>query len=487
MERSIGELVFDDQDFTSIIAHAKKLEGKTLKEVATYQGTPDLLRELSGKGAAGQLLQVWFGLPVRDSNPRPDLPNVRMPDGTYADIEIKVVSLTTRGGAVSVKERCKVTNIDYHTLVKEEWQTSRARHKLLVVLFIYYRYTDKNTWPDSTIDKVLTWRLEDSEDKSIIYNDWRRTWDFVNEGRAHEISEAHGSILGASTAGTGGRAGRIRQPNNPSEYASKRAFSLKPSFLKTRYEMARKPSRYVPARTLIGHSLGGDMQNDVLGIFDPYIGIRLDDLRKRLGAPPSNAKNAAASLVKRLLGVSIGDKKALELASVGIKPKTVPVGRENFKPFEAMSFPAMDLAELVEEEWEESELRADLDCLLMVPIVGDDKKQPYMERRLGRPFFWVPTPEEEQGIEKEWRQFRSEVLAGHAAYQRTKRGRSSKLTRGSETEFIHMRTKGRDGRDDGRDQSGRSTQKLCFWLNQRFVERILKGHFGSAQKILSQR
>lgn len=487
MKRSIGELVFDDQDFVSIIAHAEKLEGKTLKEVATLQRTPDLLGELSGKGAAGQLLQVWFGLPVRDNRPRPDLPDVRMPDGAYADIEIKVVSLTTRGGALSVKERCKVTNIDYHALVKEDWQTSRARHKLLVVLFIYYRYTDKNTWPDSTVDKVVTWRLEDSEDKNIIYNDWQRTWDFVKDGRAHEISEGHGNILGASTAGAGGRAGRIRQPNNPTAYASKRAFSLKPSFLKTRYDMARKPSRYVPMRTLIGRSVGGDMQNDVLGFFDPYIGMRLDDLRKKLGAPPSNAKNAAASLVKRLLGVSIGDKRALELASVGVKPKTVPVGRETFKPFEAMSFPTMDLAALVEEEWEESELRSDLDCLLIVPIVGDDKKQPYMKRRLGRPFFWVPTPEEERGIANEWRQFRDEVREGRAQYRRTARGRSSRLTRASSTEFIHMRTKGRDGRDDGRDQRGKPTQKLCFWLNQRFVERLLENQFESVQNILSSR
>jgi DNA mismatch repair endonuclease MutH len=474
MERSIGNFKFEDQDFESILAHAKRLEGRTLEEVANLQGTPQLLQELSGKGAAGQLLQVWFGLPVRDNRPQPDLVNVRMRDGNVVDVEIKVVPVEKRGGSSIVKQRCKVTNINYRGLLNEEWLSSRARHKLSTVLFIYYRYTDINSWQESTVDKVITWRLDESAEQEIIYSDWKRTWGFVNDGLAHKISEGHNSILGASTAGD---SRRVAQPHNAEISAPRRAFSLKTDFLRTRYEMARKPSRYIPLKTLTGREIRADLHSDVLERLYPYIGRTLDEVRTELGMRPSNAKNFAALVIKRILRVSVGNTRALELELAGVKPKTTPVPRNGFYPFEAMSFPQMDLSEFAEETWEESGFRADLDCLLIVPIVGIKKTQKYPERIIGRPFFWVPTIEEQEGIAAEWRHFQQQVTAGLAAYRRTARGRESGLTHASQTNYIHIRPKGRDGGDDGADSSGRPTQRVCFWLNQSFMETLLKRTF----------
>jgi DNA mismatch repair protein MutH len=174
------------------------------------------------------------------------------------------------------------------------------------------------------------------------------------------------------------------------------------------------------------------------------------------------------------LGILNDKKRLLELEAAGVKPKTIPVREEDLRPCEAMSFPAMRLAEFVEEEWKDSEFRAHLDCLLLIPTIAKHCDQNLWSRRLGQPFFWTPSGEEEKGIAKEWQMFKQEVLDGKAAYKRIKGKRVSSLTRPSQTTYIHLRPKGKDGSQDDFDSNGNRTQRLCFWLNQSFVQSLLR-------------
>jgi DNA mismatch repair protein MutH len=94
------------------------------------------------------------------------------------------------------------------------------------------------------------------------------------------------------------------------------------------------------------------------------------------------------------------------------------------------------------------------------------------------PFFWTPSTVEEKGIKREWTMFQREVREGKAAYRRIKHQRISNLTPASKTIYIHLRPKSADGSVDDVDPQGNKTQKLCFWLNQPFVQHLLQERSG---------
>jgi DNA mismatch repair protein MutH len=473
MQRIIGPFTFEDQDLNSILVHAKRLEGATLQEIAAVMNRPDLLKR-KGKGVAGQMLHAWFGVDENDNRAEPDLPG----------IEIKVVPLKSSRKGLRVKERCKVTSIEYKALLEEEWPQSRARHKLLVTLFIYYRYTSATTWPASTVDRTVIWQMKGSPVRYTIEEDWQRTWLYVRDGLAHEISEGHAAVLGACTSGAGKGSKWVPQPRNLDAKARKRSFALKPSFLQTTYEADKDPAAYTHLPVAGVRDVDRDPRNRILTAFSPYVGRTLGDIADSLGIPQvagagtSRPKHAASLLVRRVLGVMSDEKKLIELEALGVKPKTIPVRDPDMRPFEAMSFPAMSLAEFVEETWEDSDLRAHLENILMIPLFRTHREDDYRSGVLGRPFFWTPTAAQEEGIEREWTMFQSEVREGKAAYRWVNNRRVSNLTPGSKTTYIHLRPKSTDGSVDDVDSQGNRTQKLCFWLNQSFVQRLLQERSG---------
>ncbi|HEY1661399.1 MAG TPA: MutH/Sau3AI family endonuclease [Verrucomicrobiae bacterium] len=472
MQQTIGKTTFDNQGFGSILTHARKLEGQQLREIAKSMLRPELI-ELKGKGAAGQLLHSWFGLKDNDNRAEPDLMSVRFSDGRTGGVEIKAVPLMLKKRGLRIKERCKVTNIDYGQLLDETWSVSRARHKLISVMFIFYRYAGLENWPASQVEKIVYWEVETAQVGGTIRLDWQRTWDYVSEGRAHEISEGHGMILGACTTGQGGDSKHVIQPRNTLELARKRAFALKPAFLQTTYEYIISPASFKSISTLSGKTFSADLKAEVLLGFEPLIGKRLEEIANRLKISKQKTKHASALLVRRALGILNDKKRLLELEAAGVKPKTIPVRERDLRPCEAMSFPAMRLTEFVEEEWKDSEFRAHLDCLLLIPTLAVHCKQELWSRRLGRPFFWTPSGDDEAGIANEWEMFKQEIIEGKAAYKRVNGRRISKLTPGSMTKYIHLRPKSRDGTEDDVDPNGRRTQRLCFWLNQSFIQKLL--------------
>lgn len=484
--RIIGKFTPEDQDLETVLAHAKRLEGKTLREIAGLLDRPELL-DRKGKGVAGQMLHAWFGVGENDSRAEPDLLNIKMPDGQRAGVEIKVVPLKAARAGVRVKERCKVTSIEYKSLLGEKWPGSRARHKLSVTLFIYYRYAGATTWPESKVDRIVCWQLDKSPARYTIESDWERTWQFVREGRAHEISEGQAAILGASTAGAGKDSKWVEQPTNSLVKAKQRAFALKPAFLQTTYGLDKDPSAYQQLPVAGVRDVDADIRDIILRKLGRYTGWRLADIADDLGIPDIAAtgakrpKHAASLLIRRVLGVVSDKKKVVELEALGIKPKTVPARDTDLKPFEAMSFPAMKLVEFAEETWEASELRAHLENILMIPLLRRNRDDDYRDSSLGNPFFWTPTEKEEEAIAKEWRMFQREVRDGRAAYRRINGRRVSTLTSASGTKFIHLRPKGRDGSEDDIDPTGLPTQKLCFWLNSDFVARKLKRQLSASQ------
>ena len=479
MRVSIGQFTFNNEVVSDVMLHAKLMEGKTLRELSSIMSRPDLLLR-EGKGAAGQLIQRWFGIEPDDTRAEPDLPNVLHDLGEVLGVEIKAISLRPlkRKGGLAVKERSSVGMIDYPSLLKQQWVSSHARNKLCSVLFIFYEYAGKERWIDSVVRRVLNWRIGGTTE-DIMRVDWQVVWQMVYDGRAHELSDSLSKLLSATTKGPGGRGSEVPQPNS-TIMARRRAFALKPAFLRTQWGILKNPSAYQSIETLTGKRIGGDLQSVIIGSLSPFVGKSLGSISKELGIKLTSSKSAAAFLLRRSLGITNDKVRLLEIEEAGVKIKTVPALEKNLMPLEDMSFPAMSLREFGEEDWEDGEFLCQTECLLILPVFAKERKQPKGERILRQPFFWSPTPTEWEGIEKEWRMFQKAVNSGAAKVRFEKRGkkmvRKNDLPPASETSFIHTRPHSKNAKDFDVDPLGNRTSRLCFWFNKKYIQAVLKRH-----------
>lgn len=183
-----------------------------------------------------------------------------------------------------------------------------------------------------------------------------------------------------------------------------------------------------------------------------------------LGArePDDVAKGYGAWVVDELIAQPGSAYSRSKLEGLGVTLKTVRMPQDG-RPYESMSFPAFDHTTLATEEWEDSRLRADLNCLLIVTLYGPDRITPLSECTLGHAFFWHPNEQEEAVIRGEWIAIRDLV----------RRGRTHDIPTEANSRAIHVRPHGRDSGDVVPDVRGRPVVRSSLWLNKDFVLRIV--------------
>lgn len=436
-----------------IIERAVLLRGKTLRDLTGSSRTV-AERAPGDKGLVGQLVERFFSI---EQN------NVSAPDFESAGIELKVVplkSVTRPKRGLRVKERTSVTMINYRELIEETWKDASVRKKLASILFIFYHHLPTGDQLDYPIEDVILWSPSE-ELNNQFQRDWTVVRDKVDEGRAHEISERDGRVLGAATKGAGGTF--TEQPRSL-EPAKPRAWALKPSL--TTWILETLGGEAVVEESLtdaLELSPEQDFEAAALSRLHGSAGQELSELADRLGVPLSSAKSGAATIVRRLLGLVNDKARVREFEQQGISVKTVPVSEDGQSVFESMSFPRFDHIKVIEETWEDSDLRSHLQRLLAVPLVRRWKEEPRGANRLGRAFLWSPTDEELEQIGTEWARFVALIRAGKADH----------LPTAAETNYIHVRPKGRDGTDTEPAPGISQVMKKCFWLNSEYVKSII--------------
>lgn len=440
-----------------ILAYAKHLRGKTLRELLPASGA---LKEGSAgdKGAFGQYVERIFRLPRS---------NAQRPDFEHAGVELKVVPLRDGTKEIRAKERTSVTMIDYTTLPRERWSDATARKKLQSILFVFYVHREGVDVLDLKIEDCIFW----SPDEALLpqlEHDWSIVRQKVIDGEAHLISESDGRVLGAATKGAGG--GRtVPQPFNPSVGAKRRAWALKPSLTSWILTDARRPQGVasISVASALGLPPASDFESAVLKRLSRFSGRTVKDVASELGVKLSVGKSGAALIVRRAVGIL--DDRALirEFEERGVEVKTVPLSPEG-KPYEAMSFPAFRYKQVILEEWEDSDLLTRLQRLLIIPLMRKTRKAPTADAIWGRPFFWSPSAEELREIRQEWEGFLRQIREGRAA----------SLKGYSRTRFIHVRPKGLDGTDTDDAPLCGPVVKKAFWLNPAFVQRIVAENDG---------
>lgn len=438
-----------------IMSRANALRGLRLREIVVRFGRT-AERSRFDKGMVGQLVERYFNIRQNSDS---------QPDFLEAGVELKVVPLkeiSRPKRAFKVKERTSITMINYGTLLNEQWSTASVRGKCESILFVYYHHIPHADVLDYPIVEVMEWSPQ-ADLTAQLERDWTVVHAKVRRGRAHQISERDGKVLGAATKGQGGVT--VSQPRSPTP-AKPRAWALKPSLTTWLFEDHRGKLKQVSIREALGLSVTDEFEAAALARLKPSVGESIKDLAATLRIPFGGGKANVAIFVRRLLGLVNDRARVREFEQQGILVKTVPLSPDGRQIYESMSFARFDHMKVIDETWDESDLRLHLQRLLVVPIVRRVRSEPRALNRLGTPFFWSPTDSELEGIGREWTTF----------VELIRNGQADALPTAAETKFIHVRPKGRDGSDHEPAPGLPSVMKKSFWLNSEFVQGVISAN-----------
>jgi DNA mismatch repair endonuclease MutH len=442
-----------------IISQAQRLIGKTIEEIA-----PEQFRysDKSNKGIIGNLVQEFgFGMKAN---------SLSEPDFSKEKIELKIIPLIKSAkGYLRVKERTKIGMINYHGIIKEQWNTSHALQKLNEILFIAVEHH----FEDVKLSRVLNaflYKVEDETEYLTIKNDWERTQRMVADGKAHMLSESQNQLLAPSRAGSGSARDFVTQPNSEI-LALKRAFSLKPTYTNLVVQQRYKSNGFISFPESLKVQ-GEDFVSTTLRKLNEWKGRSMYEFMIYHGIKANEAKNRNASILRSVLGIG-KNSKIKEFEAIGLTVKVTPRRKKDNKAFEQMSFPFQPFASIIDEEFEESQLRAYLECFIFIPLISENKGEKNPEKiTFGESYFWKPSIQELAEIKGEWEWYRNTIREGIVLTRKATRNRrgyvvQTNLPKKSQTKWIHMRPHARDGSDFDKSIAfnGEYCVKMSFWMN----------------------
>ena len=435
---------YDQNDPKSILEYAGQLVGKTLRETAGLSKIDDPRKR---RGAFGNALEEYYFHIEPNSRPTADF------DG--AGLELKSTPLKrNKKGEFSAKERLVISNINYMTVVNEDFEHSHLMEKAKNILLVSYLYEPDKSPLDYEIQSAVQWGFPD-EDLPQIKRDWETVVNKVRAGHAENISGGDTLYLEACTKA---RDASVRTGQPFSDVPAKpRAWALKASYMTAVQRRILDELRSIPREV-------GEKDLDLLELlrkrFSPCFGMTEEELATRFGV--SKSKNRCARITKKILGVA-DEAEIEEFAKAGIVPKTIRL-KKSGRPKEALSFPAFSYFDLAERDFEDSDFQGYLQQKYLFVLYREDDAGAY---RLQNICFWQMPEDDLRDAELCYDKMRDNVL----------KGRADVSVRSSENRCCHVRPHGRDSRDTRPQPFGPPVVKKCFWLNQSYlqeeIERVL--------------
>ncbi len=440
---------------------------KRLKDFMEEEDISSVLEQLekyrtNRKGFFGDLVEKYiFGL---------DVNNKSEADFKIAGIELKTSPLKkNKSDDYRSKERLVFSMIDYDRIVHEKWETSSFLEKNKLVLIMFYLFEMQKSILDYRFKFVhlLDFLSGLSEqDMEQIRKDWEFIVNKIRKGEAHLLSEGDTFYLGACTKAKNSTVVRdqplSRMPAKP------RAFSLKQTYL-----------NYLVRKNLLKEDVDSDslfrierkvatIEDMVTDKFKKYIGKTDSEIMDELNWHPNKRpKNFKRLLANRIM-IGTGSNRIEELDKANVTLKVITLEHTGTLR-ESLSFPAFDYNDLITQSWydEEDETMADFHAQLEM-----------------KKFLFVVFQKEE-GSEKIilkkikfWNFPMKDISEAERVFERTveciKEGRYEDLPKISESEIAHVRPHGKDSSDTLKTPQGTSEVKRCFWLNAKYIRKMLE-------------
>lgn len=435
-----------------VLKRAQEAIGKKIKEIDRTG------RLETGKGAIGSIIEEsWFDYSP-NSTAEPDFPE--------AGVELKVTPYKRTSKGISAKERLACNIIDYMTEHEKTFESSSFWHKCQKMVIMSYEYKDGVAKGEFSIDNALLFTFPD-EYRAVIKNDWEKIVSKIRAGEAHLLTEGDTLYLAACTKGKNSSSVR-RQPFSEIP-AKQRAYSLKASFMTNilrRYIFGNENDEKIIKdwHLLETNSLDGIIEQKV----SEYIGKTQRELKDEFNID-SNPKNLNMLLFSRMIGLAGDAERAHEFENANIIPKTICVDKDGSIK-ESMSFPAFKFCDIINETWEDSELRNLIEPakFLFVIFKKNDVDEPVFERIK----FWNIPAEDLEEVKKVWERTVAIIKAGVQIETCGKKTKNN-LPKSTESYVAHVRPHARDKADTYPLPDGRELTKQCFWFNSAYVKKII--------------
>ena len=449
-----------------VLEKAKTMLSKSLREIissevlATIEGQIEEYN-LKRKGFLGDLMEKYFF----EINPG----NISEPDFTVAGIELKTTPLKKHAVKTFVsKERLVFSMINYDSIVSETWKMSSFLKKNKSLLLLFYLWIENQSILDYKFKFVhLLNLLEDisSEDIFQIQKDWEYIVAKIKRGEAHLLSEGDTYYLGACTKAANSRVVRD-QPMNRTP-AKPRAFSFKQQYInyliqtKLLKKKTNTDSIFKKQRRL------ETIENVTKEKLTPFIGKTDKQIIKTLKTRINKkSKNYKRLLVNKILGINSDSIEELDKANITLKAITL---EHTGTLKESISFPAFDYKDLVTQIWDDddNETMADFHLQLETKkflFVVFQKQKGGENIVLKKTTFWNFPMRDINEAERIWQK----------TIDCINEGRYEDLPKISESTVAHVRPHGKNSQDTIITPQGTMEMKKCFWLNAKYIQKILE-------------
>ena len=206
------------RDEAELTARAAALAGLRLAELAArfeVPVPPDLRR---AKGFVGGLLERALGA-TAGSRALPDFPEL--------GIELKTLPVDRAGAPV---ESTFVCTIPLTEIGQVEWEDSRVRRKLSIVLWVPVEGERQIPVGERRIGQSLLYRLP-PEDEAVLRADWEELAGYIGRGHVEALTGHLGKFLQIRPKAAHSRARRVGIDADGVPFAAlPKGFYLRPSF-----------------------------------------------------------------------------------------------------------------------------------------------------------------------------------------------------------------------------------------------------------------
>lgn len=320
---------------------------------------------------------------------------------------------------------------------------------------------------DFCIDKAVLFSFP-TADLLIIEQDWQKLMDKIKAGQAHLITEGDTLYLAACPKGANSQSVR-RQPFSDIP-AMQRAYSLKSSYMTKVLNSFvfgdGEDEHIIKDWHVLEHQTFEDY---IIGKLRPYFGMTQAQLKSRLGIA-STAKNLNELLLSAMLDIHGKAANTDEFKNASIVPKTVRVQKRGHIK-ESMSFPPFRFTEIINETWEESTFREQLEPTKFLFIIFQENNQG--EYVLDRVKFWNIPAQDLAQVKIVWERTVQTIQNG-VQLRFDGKVTHNNLPKASENPVAHVRPHGQNAHDTYPLPNGGEMTKQCFWLNSKYIERVIK-------------
>jgi DNA mismatch repair protein MutH len=459
------KLPYNPSDKNSIINYAKKLKGKSLRQVCD----PKILEHsYSGKGNFGQVLEkFYFGYE----------PN-SLAEADFAQIGMELKSSPLKqlkNNEYRSKERLVLNIINYVKVVNQNFENSDFVKKNASILLIFYLHQAGFDILDYLIKLVDEWNFP-STDLEIIKKDWELITKKIAEGKAHELSEGDTFYLGACTKGA--NASSVRKQPFSEILAKQRAYSFKQGYVNHIIASIANEGKEIYGKLIPNAQVAKNqtIEEIVISKFKPFYGKTENEIIKILAIKiNTKAKSFYANLTKAILGIEL-DKEIEEFEKAEIIVKTVRL-KENDLPKEDISFPNFKYEEIVNQNWEDSDFKNVLEHKFIFVFFQFENEKLILRKVK----FWNMPYLDLLEAEKVWTKTKQIVAKGEIVKEikTNKKGQEIRFTNFPSKKFSsvsHVRPHAKDASDTfilpKKDKLTKKNEytKHCFWLNNTYVK-----------------